>query len=97
MREWSDQLLDSQHCVPLHLHMAKSPHEEPDRRVTVEIPSPPASSGAMGAWVSGGGRAIAWRGRGFPSKAGQSGVSIPPGRKQEDQASGPTRETTGEF
>lgn len=23
MREQSDQLLDGQHCVPLHLHMAK--------------------------------------------------------------------------
>ena len=68
----------------------------------MEIRSPPASPGAVGAWVSGGGRAIAWRGRGqalrgFPSKAGKSAVSIPLGRKQEDQASGPTRETTGEF
>ena len=73
MREWSDQLLDSQHCVPLHLHMAKWPHEEPDRRVTVEIRSPPASPGAVGAWVSGGGRAIAWLVGASPPRLGSLG------------------------
>lgn len=45
---------------------------------------------------------MAWHGQGqalqgFPSKAGKSGVSMPQGRKQEDQASGPKRETTGGF
>ena len=46
--------------------------------------------------------AMAWHGQGqalqgFPSEAGKSGVSMPRQRKQEDQASGPKRETTGEF
>ena len=96
MREWSDQLLDGQHCVPLHLHMAKWPHAEPDRRVTTEIRSPPESPGAVGMG------AMAWHGQGqalqgFPSEAGKSGVSMPRQRKQEDQASGPKRETTGKF
>lgn len=71
---------------------------EPDRRVTTEIRSPPESPGAVGI----GGRGMAWHGQGqalqgFPSKAGKSGVSMPRGRKQEDQASGPKRETTGGF
>ena len=60
MREQSDQLLDGQHCVPLHLHMAKWPHSEPDRRVTTEIWSPPESPGAVGM----GGDGLAWSGAG---------------------------------
>lgn len=56
----------------------------------------------LGPWEPWGWGAMAWRDqgqalRGFPSKAGKSGVSMPRGRKQEDQASGPKRETTGEF
>ena len=54
----------------------------------------PGSRGGLGEW---GWEGDSLAGRGFPSKAGKSGVSIPPGRKQEDQVSGPTRETTGEF